>query len=108
NARAGSSLLHGCNSNRGIPGAAPRRGELEGASHEVRRSIRSLLHRYRRWLRFRSAACPCRSDRQRCTDAASASRAEAARKPGDDPSKSEINISDEIRKACGITDTEAF
>ena len=29
-------------------------------------------------------------------------------KPGDDPSKSNINISDEIRKACGITDTEAF
>jgi len=32
----------------------------------------------------------------------------ALEKPGDDPSKSNINISDEIRKACGITDTEAF
>jgi len=28
-------------------------------------------------------------------------------KEGDDPSKSDINISDEIRKACGLTDTEA-
>jgi len=32
----------------------------------------------------------------------------ALEKPGDDPSKSNINISDEIRKLCGITDTEAF
>ena len=32
----------------------------------------------------------------------------ALEKPGDDPSKSQINISDEIRRACGITDTEAF
>src|SRR5262245_57608461 len=29
-------------------------------------------------------------------------------KPDDDPSKGNINISDEIRKACGITDAEAF
>jgi peptidoglycan-associated lipoprotein len=29
-------------------------------------------------------------------------------KPSDDPNRSNINISDEIRKACGITDTEAF
>jgi len=29
-------------------------------------------------------------------------------KPDDDPRKGNINISDEIRKACGITDTEAF
>src|SRR5690348_12116160 len=29
-------------------------------------------------------------------------------KPDDDPKKSSINISDEIRKACGITDAEAF
>ena len=29
-------------------------------------------------------------------------------KAGDDPNQSNINISDEIRKACGITDTEAF
>ena len=33
---------------------------------------------------------------------------QALAKPGDDPSQSNINISDEIRKACGITDTEAF
>jgi len=32
----------------------------------------------------------------------------AGEKPGDNPSQSNINISDEIRKACGITDTEAF
>lgn len=32
----------------------------------------------------------------------------ANEKPGDNPSQSNINISDEIRKACGITDTEAF
>ena len=36
------------------------------------------------------------------------SPAQASVKPGDDPSRSNINISDEIRKACGITDTEAF
>jgi peptidoglycan-associated lipoprotein len=35
-------------------------------------------------------------------------QAKALEKPGDDPSKSQINISDEIRRACGITDTEAF
>jgi peptidoglycan-associated lipoprotein len=29
-------------------------------------------------------------------------------KPDDDASKGNINISDEIRKACGITDAEAF
>jgi peptidoglycan-associated lipoprotein len=29
-------------------------------------------------------------------------------KPDDDPRKGNINISDEIRKACGITDAEAF
>ena len=34
--------------------------------------------------------------------------AKTAEKPGDIPSQSNINISDEIRKACGITDTEAF
>jgi len=32
----------------------------------------------------------------------------ALEKPGDDPNKSNINISDEIRRLCGITDTEAF
>ena len=34
--------------------------------------------------------------------------APASTKPGDDPAQSNIKISDEIRKACGITDTEAF
>lgn len=29
-------------------------------------------------------------------------------KPSDDPSKGQINISDEIKRACGITDAEAF
>lgn len=28
-------------------------------------------------------------------------------KPGDDPAQSDVNISDAIRKACGLTDTEA-
>jgi peptidoglycan-associated lipoprotein len=28
--------------------------------------------------------------------------------PTDDPSKSQINISDEIKKACGITDSDAY
>jgi len=37
-----------------------------------------------------------------------ATTAKAVEKPGDDPSQSNINISDEIRKACGITDAEAF
>jgi len=31
-----------------------------------------------------------------------------SQKPDDDPSKGDINISDEIRKACGITDAEAY
>ncbi len=35
-------------------------------------------------------------------------QAKALEKPGDIPTQSNINISDEIRKACGITDTEAF
>ncbi len=30
------------------------------------------------------------------------------KKPGDDPSKSQINISDEIKKACGISDSDAY
>jgi peptidoglycan-associated lipoprotein len=29
-------------------------------------------------------------------------------KPGDNPNQSQINISDEIRKACGISDSDAF
>ena len=29
-------------------------------------------------------------------------------KPGDDPRQSNINISDEIKKACGISDTDAY
>ena len=29
-------------------------------------------------------------------------------KPGDNPNQSQINISDEIKKACGITDSDAF
>lgn len=29
-------------------------------------------------------------------------------KPDDNPTRSEINISDEIKKACGITDSEAY
>jgi peptidoglycan-associated lipoprotein len=28
-------------------------------------------------------------------------------KPGDDPAQSDINISDEIKRACGLTETEA-
>jgi peptidoglycan-associated lipoprotein len=31
----------------------------------------------------------------------------ANKKPGDDPSKSQIRISDEIKKACGISDVDA-
>jgi len=30
-----------------------------------------------------------------------------AQKPGDDPAQSDINISDEIKRACGISDAEA-
>ncbi len=30
------------------------------------------------------------------------------KKPGDDPNKSQINISDEIKKACGISDADAY
>jgi peptidoglycan-associated lipoprotein len=29
-------------------------------------------------------------------------------KPGDNPNKSQINISDEIKKACGISDSDAY
>jgi peptidoglycan-associated lipoprotein len=32
---------------------------------------------------------------------------EPSEKPGDDPNQSDINISDEIRRACGISDAEA-
>lgn len=31
----------------------------------------------------------------------------SSEKPGDNPEQSDINISDEIRQACGLTDTEA-
>ena len=40
--------------------------------------------------------------------AAAAPEPAGDQKPGDDPSKSQINISDEIRKACGIGDAEAY
>jgi peptidoglycan-associated lipoprotein len=39
---------------------------------------------------------------------AEAMPATGTEKPTDDPSKGQINISDEIRKACGITDAEAY
>ena len=38
---------------------------------------------------------------------APAPQADANQKPDDVPTKSSINISDEIKRACGITDTEA-
>ncbi|MBK7578882.1 MAG: OmpA family protein [Myxococcales bacterium] len=43
------------------------------------------------------------------TDAPTAggNKAAATDKPGDDPAKSQINISDEIKKACGISDVDA-
>lgn len=34
--------------------------------------------------------------------------ADEGKKAGDDPSQSQINISDEIKKACGLTDADAF
>jgi peptidoglycan-associated lipoprotein len=40
--------------------------------------------------------------------AAAATPAPSNPKPDDDPSKGQINISDEIKKACGISDAEAF
>jgi len=39
---------------------------------------------------------------------APASQAEANQKPDDVPTRSNINISDEIKKACGISDAEAY
>ena len=39
---------------------------------------------------------------------AAATPAPPSEKPDDDPAKSQINISDEIKKACGITDAEAY
>jgi peptidoglycan-associated lipoprotein len=43
------------------------------------------------------------------TEAPPATAAPApSQKPDDDPSKGQINISDEIKKACGITDSEAY
>ena len=33
--------------------------------------------------------------------------AQQSEKPGDNPAQSDINISDEIKKKCGLTDTEA-
>lgn len=40
------------------------------------------------------------------TEAAPATKP-ASEKPGDDPTKSDINISDKIKQACGLTDPEA-
>lgn len=63
------------------------------------------------------SALACGSDPPppaKTADAAPASTAPAPApaannpKPDDDPRKSNINISDEIRKACGITDAEAL
>lgn len=42
------------------------------------------------------------------TTGASKAAPKVTEKPGDDPSKSQINISDEIKKACGIADADAF
>jgi peptidoglycan-associated lipoprotein len=39
---------------------------------------------------------------------AAATPAPATEKPDDDPSKGELNISDEIRRACGISDADAY
>lgn len=36
-----------------------------------------------------------------------ASQPPTSQKPGDDPSQSDINISDEIKRACGLSETEA-
>jgi peptidoglycan-associated lipoprotein len=33
---------------------------------------------------------------------------DTSQKPGDDPNKSQINISEEIKKACGISDADAY
>ena len=38
---------------------------------------------------------------------ASSGDASSSEKPGDDPKQSDINISDKIKTACGLTDTEA-
>jgi peptidoglycan-associated lipoprotein len=42
------------------------------------------------------------------TEAPIATPAPAPQKPDDDATKGQINISDEIRKACGISDAEAY
>jgi peptidoglycan-associated lipoprotein len=65
-----------------------------------------------------AVAVGCASDPPKPADAPSTSAVAAtppaptaavpAEKVGDDPSQSNINISDEIRKACGISDAEAF
>jgi peptidoglycan-associated lipoprotein len=39
---------------------------------------------------------------------ASAAPAASVEKPDDDPTKGQINISDEIKKACGISDADAY
>jgi len=39
---------------------------------------------------------------------ASASNETNSQKPGDDATRGNLNISDEIRKACGLTDSEAY
>ena len=39
---------------------------------------------------------------------AAAAPAPSNAKPDDDPTKGQINISDEIRRACGITDADAY
>jgi peptidoglycan-associated lipoprotein len=42
------------------------------------------------------------------TKAATAPKGGGDEKAGDNPSRSQINISDEIKKACGISDTDAY
>jgi peptidoglycan-associated lipoprotein len=41
------------------------------------------------------------------SETATEAPAESSEKPGDNPEQSDINISDEIKKACGLDDTEA-
>lgn len=62
-----------------------------------------------------SCACACGSKTTQGPDvppseAATAepvSQSQNTKKPGDDPAQSDINISDAIKKACGLSETEA-
>lgn len=55
----------------------------------------------------RPPTAPTGGTKERTTAAKKAKPDTTSEKPGDNPAQSQINISEEIKKACGISDTDA-